>query len=583
MPRPILRRSGTRERRKSANQVERRDFLTLAGASIAGAGLLSAGSPALAFMQAPPTPPAPEGIDAKTIAEAEKLARVEFNDPKRAQILETIQRQLDLYEVLRAAGLKNEEGPAEVFDPRLPGFAFTARRHEARFRRAAPGPLPANDDDIAFAPVTSLAHWVRKKHITSERLTRIYVQRLQRLGPKLECVVTPMEEQAMVQAMRADAEIAKGKYRGPLHGIPWGAKDLFDTKGVLTTWGADPWQTRVPSRDAAVVRRLEDAGAVLVAKLTLGALAYGDIWFGGRTRNPWNTEQGSSGSSAGSAAAAAAGLVGFALGTETYGSIATPSARCGATGFRPTFGRVSRAGAMALCWSLDKVGPIARTVEDCALVLDAIKGADNEDPATIDLPLNIDMTAGIKGLKVGYPAPEYEAESATEADRAGLAALRELGVELVPVSIPHGRFGDLIFFLISVEAAAAFDEMTRTGQDDTLKWQEPRAWPNTFRMMRLASAVEYMQARRLRRRLMHQTDELFNDVHAIIAPRAHGALHAITNMTGHPAVTIRQGFREDGTPTAVTLWGRLFEDGRLLNLGATLERRLGIWPKRPPV
>ncbi len=429
--------------------------------------------------------------------------------------------------------------------------------------------------------MTSLSHWLRTRRITSERLTEIYLGRLKKHGPGLECVVTLMEESALAQARRADREIAAGRYRGPLHGVPWGAKDLFDTKGTRTTWGAEPWMDRIPDRDAAVVRRLDEAGAVLVAKLTMGALAYGDIWFGGKTRNPFKREQGSSGSSAGSASAAAAGLVGFALGTETYGSIASPSARCGATGFRPTFGRVSRAGAMALCWSLDKVGPIARTVEDCALALDAIAGRDAEDPATIDLPLNIDMTAGIAGMRVGYPKAEYEGDGAGEADRAGLEALKRLGVSLVPIEISAGNYGEVIFFLISVEAAAAFDEMTRSGRDETLKWQADEAWPNTFRMTRLAPAVEYMQARRLRRRFMTTAAELFGKVDAIIAPRAHGALHAMTNMTGQPAVTIRQGFREDGTPSAVTLWGGLFDDARLLRLGAGLERELGLWKRRP--
>ncbi len=574
--------------------IDRRGFLTLAGATMAAVGVggvgggvrvSAAGMVEQAGGQAGGAgggePPVPPGIDLRTIVEGEKLAKVEFDDAKRGQILKTIKDQTDIYDLLRGASLRNEEGPAEVFDPRLPGFVYSSERRAGKFAEMDPGALPGEEEEIAFAPVTSLSRWIRTRKITSERLTEIYLGRLKKHGPGLECVVTLMEESGLAQARRADKEIASGRYRGPLHGVPWGAKDLFDTKGTRTTWGAEPWMDRVPDRDAAVVRRLDEAGAVLAAKLTLGALAYGDIWFGGKTRNPFNREQGSSGSSAGSASAVSAGLVGFALGTETYGSIASPSARCGATGFRPTFGRVSRAGAMALCWSLDKVGPIARTVEDCAMVLEAVHGPDGEDAATSDLPLNIDMTAGIAGMRVGYPKAEYESENANEADRKGLEALGRLGVSLVPIEIPEGKYGEVIFFLISVEAAAAFDEMTRSRRDETLKWQADEAWPNTFRMTRLSPAVEYMQARRVRRRFMTTAAELFAKVDAIIAPREHGALHALTNMTGQPAVTIRQGFREDGTPSGVTLWGGLYEDARLLRLGAALEREIGLWQRRP--
>ena len=392
-----------------------------------------------------------------------------------------------------------------------------------------------------------------------------------------------MVEHAIDRARRADREIKSGAWRGPLHGLPYGVKDLFDTAGVRTTWGAAPFKDRTPDRDSAVVKRLDDAGAVCIAKLTCGALAYGDIWFGGKTRNPWNTEQGSSGSSAGSAAAVAAGCCAFAIGTETYGSIASPSARCGATGFRPSFGRVSRAGVMALCWSLDKVGPICRSAGDCAAVLDAIAGVDPEDESTVDLPMNIGMTGGVAGKRIGYLKDEFDSDAATDDDSKTLGALRELGCELVPVTLEPGPYGDLIFFIISVEAAAAFDELTRFNLDDQMQWQDDQAWPNTFRMTRLAPAVEFMQARRLRRRFMKRAAGLFEGVDAVIAPRRHGAMHALTNMTGHPAITIRQGFRDDGTPTAVTLWGSLYDDAGLLRLGGELELRLGVWKRRPPL
>ncbi|TVQ32775.1 MAG: amidase [Phycisphaeraceae bacterium] len=523
----------------------------------------------------------PQGVDLRTIAEAEKLARLQYTNEQREQVLRTIDRQLGLIDFQRTIELRNEDGPAEVFDPRLPGMEFETRRRRAVWRNADPGPLPQNEEDIAFAPAWALSHWVRTRRLSSEDLTKLYIGRLKRLDPKLECVVTLMEDQALAQARRADEEIRAGRWRGPLHGLPWGAKDLFDTSGVRTTWGAAPYKDRVPDRDARVVQMLDEAGAVLVAKLTLGALAYGDLWFGGRTNNPWNLEQGSSGSSAGSAAAVAAGLCAFTLGTETYGSIGSPSARCGATGFRPTFGRVSRHGAMALCWSLDKVGPICRCAEDCAMVLDAIDGPDAHDRSTRDIPLNIDMTRSIEGMRIGYSKAEYKGRTATDADRETLKALEKLGAKLTPIDMPQGPFGGAIFFLIGIEAAAAFDELTRSGQDEQMRWQDDAAWPNTFRMARLAPAVEYVQAQRIRGRLMRQTAALYENIDAVIAPTRHGAMHAITNMTGHPAITLRQGFREDGTPFAVTLWGRLYEDAALLRLGHALEMELDLWRRRP--
>jgi len=564
--------------------VDRRGFLAagLAGGAAAATPWFA---PAVALAQQEadeaPTPP---GVGPETIAEAQRVIGMEFTADERAMIAESIGSLIGFYAAIRNAGLGNEEGPAEVFDPRLPGFQPPSAMNLAgRYMQARPGDLPDNEADICYAPVSHLAHWIRTRQITSERLTRLYLDRLRRLNERLECVVTFMDERALEQARRADAEIAAGNYRGPLHGLPWGAKDLLDTAGVKTTWGAEPWRDRVPDRDAAVVRRLDEAGAVLIAKLTMGALAYGDIWFGGRTNNPWNLEQGSSGSSAGSASATAAGCVAFSIGTETYGSIGSPSARCGATGYRPTFGRVSRDGAMALCWSLDKIGPICRTAECCAHVLEAINGYDPADPSTTRVPLPIDMIAPVRGMTIGYDPSSYEGEWVRDEDRAVLDILRDEGCELVEREIPEGPWGQMIFMIITVEAAAAFDEMTRSNDDDRLQWQSPQAWPNTFRTGRFIPAVDYFNAKRWRRRLMRHADALFTGLNGFIAPQAHGALHAITNMTGQPAITFRTGFRENGTPRANTLWGGLYDDSATLRLGATIERRLGVWDRRPPL
>lgn len=552
---------------------DRRRFL-----GAASAAAVSAAASPLRADEAPVTP----GVDLAALLAAERVIGLSFTDAERAQMLPQVQEQREIGELLRRMNLENGEGPAEIFDPRLPDLAVPRDPRPMVRPPHLPRPLPQDPVDVAYASLADLSHWIRERAISCEALATLYLERLRRHDADLHCVITLMEGQALARARALDAELEQGKWRGPLHGLPYGAKDLFDTAGIATTFGAEPWRDRVPERDAAVVRRLDEAGAVLVAKLSLGALAYGDIWFGGTTRNPWNLEQGSSGSSAGSAAAAAAGLVAFALGTETYGSIGSPSARCGATGFRPTFGRVSRAGAMSLCWSLDKVGPIGRSALDCAMVLDAIAGPDPADESTTPIPLDLDLTAPLAGARIGYPKAEYAGRGATDADRATLAALEDGGAVLVEKVLPDLPFGTLIFHIIAVEAAAAFDAMTRTGTDDQLAWQAPEAWPNTFRAARFIPAVEFMQARRLRRRCMKRAAELFADVDALIAPQRHGPLHALTNLTGHPALTLRQEFRADGTPRAVTLWGRLYRDGALLALGIALERALGLSDRRPP-
>ncbi len=595
----------------------RRDFLAGSAAAVGAVAVTTASGPAKAIKVPPKTsvagsaggtgagtttPTSPD-ITLETLAEAEKLLAIRYTDPERALLLKTIDDQVGWLRQRRRVLPDYDLTPATVFDVRAGGTAPPAkamfRRSSNPFRR-----LPSNTQDIAYAPVTALSEWIRTGQITSLELTKLYLDRLKRIGPRLECVITLTEDLALAQAAAADAEIAAGNYRGPLHGIPWGAKDLLDTKGILTTWGAAPFRNRVPDRDAAVVRLLRKAGAVLVAKLTLGALAYGDVWFGGKTRNPWNLEEGSSGSSAGSAAATAAGLVGFAIGSETLGSIIAPSMRCGTAGLRPTFGRVPRTGAMALSYSMDKLGPICRTVEDTALVLNAINAYDRGDPGSVRAPFAFDAARPARGLRLGYDPAWFEGERVTDVDRFTLDTARSLGMELVEIELPDLPYDSLIVILFA-EAAAAFEELTLSGRDDQLVRQDPDAWPNSFRQARFISAVDYVQAQRLRRRVMAIMKEAFDGIDAMISPSS-GPLLMITNLTGHPSLTLRTGFlrraprqgpgddpgpqqQDDGlaklatVPHGITLWGRPFDEGTLCTIGIALEAELGVWDRRPPV
>jgi Asp-tRNA(Asn)/Glu-tRNA(Gln) amidotransferase A subunit family amidase len=474
-----------------------------------------------------------------------------------------------------------------------------------RFVRGAAdaGPLPADDGAIAQAPVWRLSRWIEARALTSERLVRIYLARIRRFDPALRAVVTLAESQALAAARAADAEIAAGRYRGPLHGIPFGVKDLRDGAGVAPTWGAEPFRDRVPAPDAAVVKRLHDAGAVLVAKLSLGALALNDIWFGGQTMNPWLPEEGASGSSAGPGAAVAAGLVAFAIGSETEGSIVAPSMRCGVTGLRPTFGRVPRTGAMTLCWSLDKLGPMTRSVEDAMLVLQAIDGPDPGDLASVPAALDFDAARGVRGLRVGvFPAWMREAP-ATDVDRAALDALVAQGLVPVEVALPDWPY-DSLNLLLFAEAAAAFETLTLSGQDDALRVQVPDAWPNLFRQARFLSAVDYVQADRLRRMVAGEMARLMGQVDLLLVPSLRGEMLTISNFTGHPSLTLRTGFvevaeaRSDWAPDpahplptfspprrvphGVTLVGRLFDEGTLARVGLALERASGVSAATPP-
>jgi Asp-tRNA(Asn)/Glu-tRNA(Gln) amidotransferase A subunit family amidase len=538
------------------------------------------------------------------IEAAERLMGIAYSVREREQMVGNLEGQIALARQRRAAPPTNAVPMASRFDPRLPTFRMPAAAGATRHSVVGDVPVPASADDVAFAPVTQLAAWIRSGALSSRALTEIYLARIAELGPRLECFATVTPERALAEADAADALTRGGVTLGPLHGIPYGLKDLFDTRGIVTGWGAEPYRERVPDQDAAIVRKLRAAGAVLLGKTTLGALAYNDIWYGGRTRNPWNLNEGSSGSSAGSAAATAAGLCAFAIGTETLGSITSPSQRCGTTGLRPTFGRVSRAGAMALCWSLDKVGPICRSVEDTAIVLAAINGGDPADRSSIEVPFHFDAGAGIAGMRLGW-LPAAFGEGATDIDRAALAAARRLGIEVVEVALPDLPYGALMNILYA-EAAAAFEDLTLGGLDDTLTWQEDGAWPNTFRKARFLSAVDHVQLDRLRYQVMLALDRLFGEVDALIGPFATGPMLVASNFTGHPCLHLRAGFFEAGTraratlgsgkivagqqdasgrtftvPQGISLWGRLFEEGPLLNLGMALERALGVAARRP--
>jgi Asp-tRNA(Asn)/Glu-tRNA(Gln) amidotransferase A subunit family amidase len=591
----------------------RREFLAetslgLVGAAVAGTQQQKPVEPPAGTPPAFGTGPAvgPE-VSPGTFAEAEKVVQVEMSSADREMLARSWRGNMAaLYE--RRGGphkvtIEAEVAPYSRWDPILPGQKRGPERE--RFVRSSndAGALPAKDADIAFAPVWKLSRWIETRKISSERLTKIYLERLERFNDKLRCVITLTRELALAQAKKADTEMAAGKYRGPLHGIPWGAKDLLDTAGIRTTWGAEPFRDRVPAKDAAVVRRLHDAGAVLVAKLSLGALALNDIWFGGQTMNPWLLEEGSSGSSAGPGAATAAGLVAFAMGSETGGSIVGPSMRCGLTGLRPTYGRVARTGAMTLCWSLDKLGPMARSVEDAMLVLQAISGPDAGDVSSVHSRLDFDAGASVKGLRVGYFPAWMKENPATEVDRAALETVKKVGMIPVEVSIPDWPYDSLNLILFA-EGAAAFEEITLNHAVDQLKVQTYDAWPNIFRQSRFLSAVDFVETDRLRRKVALEMVRVFSQVDLLLVPSLRDEMLTITNFTGHPSLTMRAGFVEVGeartdwapdpsrplpkfspprrVPHGVTLIGRLFEEGTMGQAGLTLERAFGVVGERPP-
>jgi len=517
-------------------------------------------------------------VTAEDIAAAEPLIGMSFTSDERELMAHGATRSVRRYERMRAVPLANDDVPAIHFDPRLPGMDFDMEQRPVRFSAAEDVERPADIDEVAFWPVTKLARLIATRQVTARELTEMYLARLKRLDPTLKCVITLTEDRAREQAQRADEDIAAGNYRGPLHGIPWGAKDLFAVKGYPTTWGATPYREQVINTDATVVQRLDAAGAVLIAKLTLGALAMGDQWFGGRTNNPWNPEEGSSGSSAGSAAATAAGCVGFAIGTETYGSILSPSARCGCTGLRPTFGRVSRHGAMALSWTMDKPGPICRTVEDCAVVFEAIYGPDGNDETVHGLPFNYDGESDLSAIRIGYMKDAFRDE---DDQMEQLEILRELGAELRPIAIPDHLPVSALMLILNVEAAAAFSELTLSDGDDELVGQDPFDWPNVFRTSRLTPAVEYIQANRIRRQLMAAMAEALAEVDVYACPITNQRNAQTTNLTGHPAIVVPGPLDDGGAPTSFGFCGRLFQEGKLLRVAKAFQEATGYHKKHP--
>lgn len=557
-----------------------------------------------AFGTSTPIGPA---VTTATFAEAEKLMQVEMKPQELVQAAGNWRQSLAaVYE--RRVGPKRlalEEtlAPATVWNPRMAEDPANAQ-HDRFVPESVPvTPISPNREDIAFASVSTLAGWIRTRQITSEQLTLLYLERLERFDPKLRCVITLTREHALRQARAADREIASGTYRGPLHGIPWGAKDLLDTAGIPTTYGAEPYRNRIPADDAAVTALLNKAGAILVAKLSLGALALNDIWFGGETMNPWVPEEGSSGSSAGPAAAVAAGLVGFAIGSETQGSIVGPAMRCGVTGLRPTYGRVPRTGAMTLSWTCDKLGPITRSVQDSMLVLQAISGFHPGDTASVPSKLVFDAGRDLRGLRVGYIPAWMASAPATAIDRAALETLKHIGLQPVEVSLPDWPYGSLNIILFA-EAAAAFEELTLSHRVDELRMQVPDAWPNTFRQARFLSAVDFVQADRLRRKVALEMMRIFTEVDLLLVPSLRDEFLVITNFTGHPSLTLPAGFveiseaRSDWAPDpnrpvarfapprrvpyGVTLVGGLFEEGTIAAVGMGLEREFKMTGTRPP-
>jgi Asp-tRNA(Asn)/Glu-tRNA(Gln) amidotransferase A subunit family amidase len=534
-----------------------------------------------------------EPITLATLAAAESLIGLRFTPRERSMMLRGLELFRQQYDQLRTVKMGNALAPALQLDPRPVAPAMPPRVAKP-FRPSVAPDLPADRNELAFWPIPHLAALLRARKTSSLELTKLYLGRLERYDPLLRCVVTLTEDLALQQAQRADKELAAGVDRGPLHGIPWGAKDLLSTRGIRTTWGAAPYRDQVPEQDATVVQRLAEAGAVLVAKLSMGSLAWGDIWFGGKTRNPWRPTEGSSGSSAGSGAAVAAGLVGFAIGSETWGSIVSPCTRCGVTGLRPTFGRVSRHGAMALSWSMDKLGPICRSAEDCALVLQAICGPDGQDATVVDAPYDWPPAPRaeerpLEGMRIGYLHRAFERERPTRVlDQAVLDFLRSLGAELLPIELPPYPI-QAMSLILDVEAAAAFDDLTRSDRDDLLTRQQEHAWPNHFRRARFIPAVEYLQANRLRTLVMQEMSELMTHVDLYVAPTDDDDEDnsLLTNLTGHPVLCLPTGFvpqghHRAGLPGSITLVGRLYDEATLLHVGSIYQQACGMRVDRPP-
>ncbi len=519
-------------------------------------------------------------IESRDVESAAGLIDLQLTRAEIDSMLPDLSDQLRSYQSMREVSVGNEVRPALIFDPVPRGRGGSRGGDLLKVSPTSRRELPEDIEGLAFWTVRDLAELIRTRQITSTELTGLYLERLKRHGPTLECVITLTEERALEQAARVDEELASGKYRGLLHGIPYGAKDLLAVKGYRTTWGAEPYREQTIDETATVIKKLDEAGAVLIAKLTLGALAWGDVWYGGVTKNPWNLEQGSSGSSAGSASATSAGLVAFSIGTETWGSIVSPCTRCGVTGLRPTFGRVSRTGAMALSWSMDKIGPICRSVEDCAIVFEVIHGPDGADPTIVDAPFRYEYDEDIHALRIGFLPEDFERDDYYhESDSIALGVLREMGIDLIPIELPDYPIYPL-GIILSAEAAAAFDELTMSGRDDLLVRQIRNAWPNNFRTARFIPAVEYIQANRIRAMIMRDMERL--DVDIYISP-SFGENLLLTNLTGHPCVVLPSGFDDDGNPVSITFIGQPFEEGKLLAFARAYQERTGFHLKHPPL
>jgi len=597
-----MKKPGRKTQNKSKG-IGRRSFVKLLPAAGA-AGLAVSGLPLKALAQMPtpsPTPrpsPTPLRITKEMIHNAEKVIGLEFTDKQEEQAVRGVNTNLDSFEILRKLDVPLDTEPAVVFHPALPGFHIKRAGAKTKFKFGKNEPAQFKSvDDLAFATVPQLAELIRTKKVSSVELTKMYLGRLKRYGPKLLCIVTLTEDLAMKQAQDADNDLKRGKYRGPLHGIPWGAKDLFATKGIKTTWGAEPYRDQIIDYDSTVVERLRAAGAVLVAKLSMGALAQGPKWFGGVTRNPWLPDEdrtGSSGSSAGPASATSAGLVGFSIGTETLGSIVSPSSRCGVTGLRPTYGRISRYGAMGLSWTMDKVGPICRGVEDCAAALDALYGPDDHDMTVGTAAFNWSPAAPLGSLRIAYLKTEFEGagfqpqndqqrqlqEQRKAMYKAALDALEKAGVKMTAIELPKFPTGN-IRFLLTAEAATAFDDITRDGRVNQLSGQDNGDWPNAFRTSRFIPAVEYLRAQRARVLLMREMDKLMSQWDVFVSPAPGSASLTITNLTGHPAVCVPCGFLDvpganngplQHLPQAIMFTGGLYDEAAPLRVALAFEQ-----------
>ncbi|MBS3946533.1 MAG: hypothetical protein KGZ42_13600 [Melioribacter sp.] len=520
-------------------------------------------------------------ITKENIQHAEKIIGIEFNDAERDSMLDNLNEQLENYQNIWKLNLANSIPPAILFNPIPVGFQFNKKQLPLKFSNYSYAKLPKNPDDLAYYSIGELANLIKTKQITSTQLTKFFIERLKKYSPKLYNVITLTEERALAEAKKADEDIAKGKYRGVLHGIPFGVKDLLSTKKYKTTWGATPYKDQVIDEDATVIKKLNEAGAVLTAKFTMGALAWGDVWFGGMTRNPWDTTRGSSGSSAGSASAVSAGLIPFAIGTETWGSIVSPSTVCGVTGLRPTYGRVSRTGAMALSWTMDKIGTLCRNTEDLAIVFNTIYGSDGIDQTLYDAAFNYSPKIDFKKLKIGYLKNEFARKYPFHNnDSLALKKLQELGAQLIPIELPDLPVND-ISFVLSAEAAAAFDELTRSNKDDLLVRQVKNAWPNVFRSSRFIPAVEYINANRVRYTLIQEMQKLFDKVDLYISPSWVGSNLLLTNLTGHPCVVVPNGFSERGTPTSFTFIGKLFDEGTIIAVAKAYQDATDHHKKHP--